>query len=136
MSGKTETIDSTTLRVLWDSYLPMGAICQHFTITVHQLVRLREVWELPPRNDRKRRYKPSRLERMLDPDEDELAASEASLDLAPMVAERVTCVQVTWSDEVRAERQVVKAEPFRLARLETPDEMRDFVDDLNREGAW
>ena len=136
MAGRTATIDEQTLRVQWDSYLPMGAICQHWTITVHQLVRLREVWGLPPRNDRKRRYKPSRVERMLDPDEDELAASEASLDLAPMVAERVTCVQVTWSDEVRAERQVVKAEPFRLARLETPDEMRDFVDDLNREGEW
>lgn len=136
MAGKTATIDETTLRVQWDSYLPMGAICQHWTITVHQLVRLREAWELPPRNDRKRRYKPSRIERMLDPDEDELAASQASLDLAPMVAERVTCVQATWSEEVRAERQMVKPEPFRLARIDTPDEMRDAVDDLNQEAEW
>ena len=136
MAGKTATIDEQTLRVQWDSYLPMGAICQHWTITVHQLVRLREAWELPPRNDRKRRYKPSRIERMLDPDEDELAASQASLDLAPMVAERVTCVQATWSEEVRAERQMVKPEPFRLARIDTPDEMRDAVDDLNQEAEW
>ena len=136
MAGKTATIDETTLRVQWDSYLPMGAICQHWTITVHQLVRLREAWDLPPRNDRKRRYKPSRIERMLDPDEDELAASQASLDLAPMVAERVTCVQATWSEEVRAERQMVKPEPFRLARIDTPDEMRDAVDDLNQEAEW
>ena len=136
MAGITATIDETTLRVQWDSYLPMGAICQHWTITVHQLVRLREAWGLPPRNDRKRRYKPSRLERMLDPDDDELAASEASLDLAPMVAERVTCVQATWSEEVRAERQVVKAEPFRLARLEAPEEMREMLDNLNREYEW
>lgn len=120
----------------WDSYLPMGAICQHWTITVHQLVRLREAWELPPRNDRKRRYKPSRLERMLDPDEDELAASESSLDLAPLVAERVTCVQATWSEEVRAERQMVKPEPFRLARIEAPDEMSELLDNLNREYEW
>lgn len=136
MAGKTATIDETTLRVQWDSYMPMGAICQYWTITVHQLVRLREAWHLPPRNDRKRRYKPSRIERMLDPDEDELAASQASLDLAPMVAERVTCVQATWSEEVRAERHMVKPEPFRLARLETPDEMRDAVDDLNQEAEW
>ena len=136
MAGITATIDATTLRVQWDSYLPMGAICQHWTITVHQLVRLREAWGLPPRNDRKRLYKPSRLERMLDPDDDELAASEASLDLAPMVAERVTCVQATWSEEVRAERQVVKAEPFRLARLEAPEEMREMLDNLNREYEW
>jgi hypothetical protein len=135
MAGKTATIDATTLRVLWDSYLPMGAICQHFTITVHQLVRLREVWELPPRNDRKRRYKPSRLERMLDPDEDELAASEASLDLAPMVAERVTVVHATWSPTDWAERQAVKPEPFRLARFATPDEARDLVDEP-AEGEW
>ncbi len=136
MAGKTATIDEQTLRVQWDSYLPMQCICQHWTITVHQLVRLREAWELPPRNDRRRRYKPNRIERMLDPDEDELAASQASLDLAPMVAERVTCVQATWSEEVRAERQMVKPEPFRLARIDTPDEMRDAVDDLNQEAEW
>lgn len=136
MAGNTAAIDAATLRVQWSSYVPMGAICQHWTITVHQLVRLRVAWDLPPRNDRKRRYKPSRDERLLDPDADELAASESSLDLAPMVAERVTCVQATWSEEVRAERQVVKAEPFRLARLEAPDEMRELLDNLNREYEW
>jgi hypothetical protein len=135
MAGKTATIDATTLRVLWDSYLPMGAICQHFTITVHQLVRLRVAWELPPRNDRKRRYKPSRDERLLDPDADELAASEASLDLAPMVAERVTVVHATWTPADWAERQAVKPEPFRLARFATPDEARDLVDEP-AEGEW
>jgi hypothetical protein len=135
MAGKTATIDATTLRVLWDSYLPMGAICQHFTITVHQLVRLRVAWELPPRNDRKRRYKPSRDERLLDPDADELAASESSLDLAPMVAERVTVVHATWTPADWAERQAVKPEPFRLARFATPDEARDLVDEP-AEGEW
>jgi hypothetical protein len=135
MAGKTATIDATTLRALWDSYLPMGAICQHFTITVHQLVRLRVAWELPPRNDRKRRYKPSRDERLLDPDPDELAASEASLDLAPMVAERVTEVHATWTPARWAEAQAVKPEPFRLARFATPDEARDLVDEP-AEGEW
>ena len=136
MAGNTAVIDRAMLEIQWASYMPLGQVAQFWSVSSHQLIRLREVWGLPPRNDRKRRYKPSRLERMLDPDEDELAASEASLDLAPMVAERVTCVQVTWSEEVRAERQVVKAEPFRLARLETPDEMRDFVDGLNDEAEW
>jgi hypothetical protein len=135
MAGDTSRIDAATLRLQWDSYLPMGAICQHWTITVHQLVRLRVAWELPPRNDRKRRYKPSRDERLLDPDADELAASEASLDLAPMVAERVTVVQATWSPTDWAERQAVKPEPFRLARFATPDEARDLVDEA-AEGEW
>lgn len=128
MAGNTAIIDAATLRLQWDSYVPLGSIAQFWSVSSHQLIRLREVWGLPPRNDRKRRYKPSRLERMLDPDADELAASESSLDLAPMVAERVTCVQITWSEEVRAERQVVKAEPFRLARMETPEELRDLLD--------
>lgn len=131
MAGITATIDRLTLRAQWDSYIPMAAICQHWTITKDQLVRLRDVWELPLRLDRKRRYKPSRLERMLDPDEDELAASEASLDLAPMVAERVTTIQARWTAEVRADRQATKPEPFRLARVEVPEEMRDYMDALN-----
>jgi hypothetical protein len=135
MAGNTSRIDAATLRVQWSSYVPMGAICQHWTITVHQLVRLRVAWELPPRNDRKRRYKPSRDERLLDPDADELAASESSLDLAPMVAERVTVVQATWSPVDWAERQAVKPEPFRLARFATPDEARDLVDEP-AEGEW
>jgi hypothetical protein len=86
MAGNTAIIDQQTLRLQWLSYQPLGEIAQFWTCSVHQLIRLREVWGLPPRNDRKRRYKPSRLERMLDPDEAELTASEASLDLAPMVA--------------------------------------------------
>jgi hypothetical protein len=135
MAGDTSRIDAATLRLQWDSYLPMGVICQYWTVTVHQLVRLRVAWELPPRNDRKLRYKPSRDERLLDPDADELAASESSLDLAPMVAERVTVVQATWSPTDWAERQAVKAEPFRLARFATPDEARDLVDEAS-EGEW
>lgn len=114
----------------------MGAICQNFTITVHQLVRLKGVWGLPPRNDRKRRYKPSRVERMLDPTPEELAASENSLDLAPMVAARVTVVHATWSLEDRHERQVTKPTPFTLARIELTDEVRDLMDDLNDEAQW
>jgi hypothetical protein len=129
MAGNTAAIDAATLRVQWSSYVPMGAICQHWTITVHQLVRLRVAWELPPRNDRRRRYKPSRDERLLDPDADELAASESSLDLAPMVAERVTVVHATWTPARWAEAQAVKPEPFRLARFEAPDDLVEDEDE-------
>jgi hypothetical protein len=133
MAGVTATIDRLTLSDQWVSYLPMAAICQHWTISKDQLIRLRVVWELPLRLDRKRRYKPSRLERMLDPDEDELAASEASLDLAPMVAERVTTIQARWTAEIRADRQVTKPTAFRLARIEVPEEMRETMDNINRD---
>lgn len=118
MAGDTTRIERRTLQSQWDSYLPMGAICQHWTITVHQLIRLREVWGLPPRNDRKRRHKPTRLDRILDPSPAELAASENSLALAPLVAARVTVVQATWSDQVRRERMATQPTGFRLARIQ------------------
>lgn len=136
MAGNTAVIDQATLRAQWEAYVPVGAICQHWTVTVHQIVRLREAWNLPPRNDRKRRYKPSRAERMLDPTPEELAASENSLSLAPMVAARVTVVQATWSMEDWNDRQVTKPTPFTLARIELTDEIRDFMDDLNDEAQW
>jgi hypothetical protein len=136
MAGNTSRIDTTTLRNQWESYQPMQSICSHWTITVHQLVRLRVAWNLPPRNDRSLRYKPTRLERMLDPDENEIAASESSLDLAPMVAERVTVVQATWSPADREDRKAVQDSPLRLAPIEVPDEYREMVDDLNQECQW
>lgn len=136
MAGNTATIDEQTLRMQWDSYIPMAAICTHWTITKDQLVRLRDVWELPLRLDRSRRYKPGREEKFEEPDANELAASEASLDLAPMIAERATTVRAMWSDTVRAERQVTKPTAFKLARVEAPEEMREMLDNLNRELEW
>jgi hypothetical protein len=136
MAGNTSRIDVATLRNQWQSYQPMQSICSHWTITVHQLVRLRVAWQLPPRNDCRRRYKPTRLERLLDPDASEIAASESSLDLAPLVAERVTVVQATWSLADREERKAVKDSPLRLAPIEVPEEYREMLDDLNRECQW
>lgn len=130
MAGNTATIERATLEVQWSAYVPMAVICQHWTITKDQLVRLRSVWNLPLRLDRKRRHKPSRAERMLDPDAEELAASERSLDLAPMVARRVTSVQATWTDVIRAERQCVQPTPFRLTRLDVPEELRDEAEEM------
>lgn len=136
MAGNTAAVDRQTLRIQWDAYLPMAAICQHWTITIDQLVRLRDIWDLEPRNDRRRRYKPKGDEKFPEPDSAELAASEGSLNLAPFVAARVTCVQVRWDAATREERQVQKATPFRLARIEVPEELREFVDDLNDGVQW
>jgi len=136
MAGNTAIIDRATLKAQWDSYQPLQSIAAYWTVSVHQLIRLRVVWEFDPRNDRSLRYKPTRLERMLDPDASEIAASEASLDLAPMVAERVTVVQATWSPADREERKAVKTPPLRLAPVEVPEEYREMLDDLNRECQW
>lgn len=113
--------------------MPMQAICQHWTISKDQLVRLRDVWSLPLRLDRKRRHRPSACDPLSRPDENEIAASEASLDLAPAVADRVTAIQALWSELIRHERQVVKPKSFSLSRIQVPDDMRGFVDDLNRD---
>lgn len=129
MAGNTAAIDRATLEAQWSAYVPMAAICQHWTITTDQLVRLRSAWSMPLRLDRKRRYKPSRNERMLDPTPEELAASENSLDLAPMVAARATCESALWTDEIRAQRQAVQPTPFRLARIEVPGELVDEMDE-------
>lgn len=136
MAGNTAIIDRRTLEQQWSAYLPMGAICQHWTVTVHQLIRLREVWGLPPRNDRKRRHKPSRIDRILDPSPAELAASEGSLDLAPLVAQRATAVQATWSDEVRRERMASKpAGGLGLGRVQIDSETMRALEDADA-GGW
>jgi len=84
-------------------------------------------------HDRRLRFRPSRPEK---PTPEEVAASEASLDLAPWVAARATCESALWTDEIRAQRQVTKPSVFSIQPVDVPDEMRNMFDDLNREGQW
>jgi hypothetical protein len=124
--GDTSRIDIATLKVQWASHSSYASLCTFWTVTRDQLVRLRDVVPLPPRHDRRLRYKPPRPEK---PTPDEIAASEASLNLAPMVAARATNESVLWTEEVRALRQVRKATAFRLAQVDVPDELRHLLDD-------
>lgn len=133
MPGDTSRIDIATLRVQWSSHSSYAEICSFWTVTRDQLIRLRCVLPLPPRHDRRLRHRP---ERAAPPTPEEIAASEASLDLSPAVAARVTCVQITWDDRTRAERQVTKPTLWTLAEIEVPEESRQFFDDLNREAQW
>lgn len=126
MRGDTSRIDIATLKVQWASHSSYASLCTFWTVTRDQLVRLRDVVPLPPRHDRRLRYKPPRPEK---PTPDEIAASEASLNLAPMVAARATNESVLWTEEVRALRQVRKATAFRLAQVDVPDELRHLLDD-------
>lgn len=133
MAGDTSRIDIETLRVQWASHSSYAAICTYWTVTRDQLVRLRDVLPLPLRHDRRLRFRPPRAEK---PTPEEIAASEASLDLAPWVAARATCVSAHWTDEVRAARQVTKPEAFQLRPVEMPEEVGGLFDDLNREYQW
>jgi len=124
--GDTSRIDIATLKVQWASHSSYASLCTFWTVTRDQLVRLRDVVPLPPRHDRRLRYKPPRPEK---PTPEEIAASEASLNLAPMVAARATVESSLWTEDVRALRQVRKATAFRLAQVDVPDELRHLLDD-------
>jgi len=128
MAGDTSRIDIAMLRVQWDSHSSYAAICSFWSVTRDQITRLRDVLPLPLRHDRKLRYRPPASHR---PTAAEIAASEASLDLSPMVAARATNESALWTDEVRAQRQVRKPVAFRLEPVEMPEEYRDIFDDLN-----
>lgn len=136
MAGNTAVINEQTLRAQWASYMPMQAIAQYWTVSHHQIIRLRVAWGMPPRNDRRRRHKPSRDDRILDPSPEELAASENSLSLAPLVAERSTTVQATWSPEVRSERLATKRMPLRLAPVQLDHDAARALEDMHDPVEW
>lgn len=119
MAGNTATIDFRTLRIQWNSHSSMAAICTHWTISRDQLIRLRDVLPLPKRHDRSLRFKPKRSDRS-DPTEDEIWN------------QLVFKIQATWTEEQELARRVTKPQQFSLRVVETPDDMRNFLDDLNR----
>jgi len=133
MAGDTSRIDLATLRVQWASHSSYAALCSFWTVTREQIIRLKHVLPLPPRHDRRLRFRPPRNEK---PTPEEIAASESSLSLAPMVAARATCVTFQWTDEVRLQRQVMKPTAFRMEPIETPVELRDVFSDLNQGSQW
>jgi len=124
--GDTSRIDIAVLKVQWASHSSYASLCTFWTVSRDQLVRLRDVIPLAPRHDRRLRYKPPRPEK---PTPEEIAASEASLNLAPMVAARATNESVLWTDEIREQRRVQKAVAFRLAQIDVPEELRDLMDE-------
>jgi hypothetical protein len=126
MPGNTSAIDRVTLRVQWDSYMPMAAICTHWTVSKDQLISLRDAWGFPKRYDRSRRYKPPHAPKPGDAEE---LASQSGLALAPQIAERVTIVQAMWSAEVRLSRQVNQGTPFSLRHIRVDDLVERFLGD-------
>ena len=131
MAGNTSTIDVAALRVQWESHLPISQLCSNFTVTRDQMTRLKFLYDLPPRHDRSLRYKPPRDP---GPDDAEELASRSSLSLAPQIAARVTCVQVTWSEETRLARTVTKNPSAGLLRWVNASELvQRFLSDSNDE---
>lgn len=111
MRGNTATISLTAFRADWLTHMPMRDLCVRYTITRDQVVRLKHVWSLPPRHDRRLRAKPVRQR---DPTPAEIRKACAS-------------IQATWTAEVREERRVTKTAQFRLQRIELNGETLDAL---------
>lgn len=109
MRGNTATISLTAFRADWLAHLPMRELCCRYTISRDQVIRLKHVWQLPPRHDRKLRAKPVRQK---DPTPREIA--HACLE-----------IQAKWTAEIREERSVTKTQHVSLRRIEMTDEARE-----------
>jgi hypothetical protein len=120
MKGCTATISVAAFRADWLTHMPMRALCERWTISRDQVIRLKHVWHLPPRHDRRLRAKPVR-QRDPTPREIEQARKE---------------IQATWSEEVREDRRVIKSQPVTLKRIEMTDEARDAFEDQAGEVQW
>lgn len=113
MAGITATISITAFRADWNTHMPISALCQRWSISKDQVIRLRDVWHLPLRNDRRLRFKPKF--RPADPTPREIAQACKE-------------IQAKWDAHTRHERMVTKPQPFTVRQIETPDELRPYVE--------
>lgn len=94
--------------------MPIAALCVRYSISKDQVIRLRDLWDLELRINRKLRYKPARGETR-DPTPSE-------------IQQRCKEVQSRWDDRTRQERAVIKPRPVTLKRIEMTDEAREAFD--------
>lgn len=111
MAGVTATISVTAFRADWSTHMPISALCERWTITKDQVLRLRDVWHLPLRNDRRLRFKPKRSE-MRDPTPREI--KQACKE-----------IQAKWDARTREERAVIKTQTVNLRRIELTGDALD-----------
>jgi hypothetical protein len=104
-AGNTATISIERFRADWISHTPIVLLCQRYTISKDQVIRLRDVWELPLRHDRKLRAKPKRQR---DP-------TPADIEAACLQ------IQATWDDRTREIRAVQKTQQVMLRQIELHD---------------
>ena len=115
--GVTATISIVAFRADWATHMPISALCERWTISKDQVLRLRDVWRLPLRNDRRLRFKP---ERQRDPTPREIAQACREL-------------QTQWDEATREARRVVKSQPVQMRRVEMTDEARQAFETFGDE---
>ena len=114
MAGVTATISIESFRAAWCAHTPIVQLCERFTITKDQVIRLRDHWELPLRNDRRLRAKPPR-QRDPSPAEIEQACRN---------------IQATWDDRTRELRAVNKVQAVTLKVVPLVDVDEPPADEL------
>jgi hypothetical protein len=119
MAGVTATISIESFAADWATHMPIAELCTRFTITKDQVLRLRDVWNLPLRNDRRLRFKPAKGESR-DPTPGEIR--KACLE-----------IQSRWDERTRGERQVIKARQFVLKRIELTNDAREALEGFSDE---
>lgn len=87
--GNTTTISVVSFTADWNAGLPIALLCQAYSISKDQVVRLRDLWNLPLRHDRRKRKRQAGHDSDPTPEEIHLRCLE---------------VQATWSDRMRQER--------------------------------
>ena len=114
MTGNTATICVERFRSEWIDNVPIASLCQRWTISKDQVIRLRTLWDLPPRHDRKKRYRPAA---MVDPTPEEIAA-------------RTAAVRAGWDAHTEQLRRVTKQDVVRLREIELTPETRRYLESL------
>lgn len=109
--GNTSTINIVAFKAQWDSHVPIRHLCENFTVSRDQVTRLKFVWNLAPRHDRRLRFKPRRSE-MRDPTPREIAQSCRE-------------IRATWDAATEEERRVLKTQHVNLRRIELTGEALD-----------
>lgn len=112
MAGNTATISVAAFRADWMTHMPMRALCERWTITRDQVIRLADVWKLPRRHDRKLRAKPTRQR---DPTPAEI---------------RAACLkfQAEWDDAAHERHLVQKTRDVTVMRFDVPLHLRDELE--------
>jgi hypothetical protein len=112
MRGITSTISVAAFHADWMTHMPMRALCERWTISRDQVIRLAVVWELPRRHDRKLRAKPVRQR---DPTTTE-------------IQQACIRIQATWSKDVEEDRRVEKFQAFSMKRIPLDSATRSHID--------
>jgi hypothetical protein len=104
MVTNTATTNVVQFKRDWHANLMIVQICDRHTLTKDQVVRLRVLWQLPPRIDRAARARPTRY---VDPTPEELA-------------ERTRAVRETWTADTEHRRRVSKSADYTVPEIPSP----------------